>query len=390
MNPEQITIVINGVQVSGWLDASVCAGIARIPRQATIKSCFVLNDFLTSNGTDPLSPLELPCDVYVGTDQVISGYICKIDDEMDENSHLISYEVRGATCDLIDSTSEFFGANNPLLTASAKGMTIAQLIAAIANGYDINVLVEKAPSNVPTNANINYPGVISINVGDSAYSAVEQLAKYAGCLVYENEFGDLVLGWPGSEPQSETVLTHQNVKKSNIRYDSSNLYSNYAAYMQSATTNQDSVGSIGFGVRHYDFFDKRKNIHGGKRVRNYRKIFDVSQLPNLYTTSLSPQQIMANYVCNRNAGESQQVTIEVYKWHDEQGVLWKPNQLVRVNLQHQYFNQLWLISEISYNLSDSGTTTQMVLMHPNAFSVEPTPIAQAADQQAVIGDSKSA
>lgn len=390
MRSDKIIIVINGVEVSGWTEASVSAGITRIPRQGVLQLCRVLDDSLRTNGAVKTSPLEQPCQILVGGELVLTGYICVIDNEVDEDQHRITYEVRGMTCDLIDSTAEFFGANNSKLVTELRAMTVAQLIDNICKVYSINVIVEQAPDGVPTNAEIQYPGVVSINIGDSAYTAVEQLAKYAGCLVYEDAMGNLILGWPGSEQASQTVLTHQNVKKSKVRYDSTCLYANYFAMMQSAVTQQDAVGSISVGVAHYPFFDSRLNPYGQPRVRNYRKIFDVAQLPNLYTASLSPQQVMANYLMQRYAGQSQVVTVETKGWRDLQGNLWTPNQLVRVTLEHQSFDEQWLVTDVAYNLTDTGgTTATLVLMPPNAFSVEPSPIAQNADVAALTQSSNS-
>jgi prophage tail gpP-like protein len=387
-----ISIRVNGVKMTGWTDASVSAGITRIPRQGVLQLTRQLDDFLTHNGTVALGQLEQPCQVYIGDQIVITGYICIVENEIDEDTHRLTYEIRGVTCDLVDSTAEFYGSNTQNLQTEQQAMTVAQLIANIAKVYSIDVRVEPAPDGVPTNADIQYPGVLSINIGDSAYTAVEQLAKYAGCLLYEGPTGKLVLGWPGSERASDTILTHTNVLKSSVKYDSSSLYSNYFAYMQASNTLQDSVGSIGIGLVHYPFFDGRKTPSGNPRVRNYRKIFDVAQgcLPSTYASNLSPQQIMAQYTCNRYAGQSQVVNITVYGWRDEQGNLWRPNQMVRIALPLQNFSQYWLITDCSYNLSsDSGTTTALVLMPKQAFTVEPTPIPQNSDVAALLQPSST-
>jgi prophage tail gpP-like protein len=82
-------------------------------------------------------------------------------------------------------------------------------------------------------------------------------------------------------------------------------------------------------------------------------------------------------------------------WRDKDGMLWQPNARVSVDLPILRYGDLnWVIGTVTFKRNlQSGTTADLVLYPPEAFSVEPlslspadadrvTAIRQAQDQDA--------
>ena len=58
-------------------------------------------------------------------------------------------------------------------------------------------------------------------------------------------------------------------------------------------------------------------------------------------------------------------------WLQGDGTVWKPNTLVRVVDPLLRIDEDWLIRDVSFSLSVSGSTTQLTLAGPDAFTVLP-------------------
>jgi prophage tail gpP-like protein len=77
----------------------------------------------------------------------------------------------------------------------------------------------------------------------------------------------------------------------------------------------------------------------------------------------------------RRIGRSQALSLTVDSWRDSAGMLWTPNNLAPIYLPAAKLTPStpWLISEVSYILDlEGGTTADIVMMPPEAFTVAPS------------------
>lgn len=375
--PDKVSVQINGQTVSNWTEASITTGIDRIPRHGSLKVTWKLNGALYS-GNKPLGPHGLPITLSLGADQILVGYMDVSSNLITKDSHSITYNIRGSTCDLVDSTAEFFNQNGTLIS-ELQGVSITNAVSKIAGVYNVNVVATNSLAN-----SIVFPGAMNINMGDAAFTEIDYLAKFSGSLIYEDNNGNLVLGVPASEPPSSTVLSHWNVLSSGFDNDVTNIYSDYQVFAQTAASNPDVVNvtpnTAGIGYVHDAFFDNRLAANGKPRVRKYRKIQDLNLSQAIYQTN-NPQQVYAQWLANRNKGRAQQMEVEVFGWRDDAGQLWRPNQLVSLNFPYQCLPPVtWLVAECTYILLyNGGTLTRLTLMPKDAFSVEPISIPMDTD-----------
>jgi prophage tail gpP-like protein len=363
-------VQLAGREITGWTTANVSAGIERMPRSFSLGLISTLDTAL--GDIEHALPIQQLLEVYLvhdngNQDKVLTGYVDLISDNISDTEHALEYGGRGVCQDIVDCSSEIFGKPANEL----NGLPVNQVVTQLVEPYGIEVVVENDNATKP------YNGLININVGDDCYSTIEQISRYVSCLVYENAYGDLVLGSPGSETPSQTVLSlgDMRVKSCKVTLDSSQMYSDYWVYTQGQASLLEIFGTQPTGKHHDTMFDNRKNAQGGTRYRKKRLIKDLLLSPAIYKTSESPQQIYADWLGWRSNGRSQAVNVTVAGWTDAQDQLWTPNSLVTVLLPLQGYpkpTQL-LISECSYGMAlDGGTTTTMTLMPANAFGVEPT------------------
>jgi prophage tail gpP-like protein len=314
---DKVLVKINGQDLTGWTEASITAGIERIPRYGRLSVTWETNQGLYKNGNKPLAPLGLPITVSLGSEKVLTGYMDVSSDRVSEGEHSITYNVRGASCDLVDSTAEFFNQNQQgTLMSELYNVTILQAVSKMSSVYNVNVISTNPLTNTI------FPGALNINVGDAAFTEIDYLAKFTGSLIYENANGDLVLGLPGTEPASTTFLTHMNVLSSEFINDITGIYSEYEIFAQSAIENTDipnlPTNHMSIGAVLDNFFENRLSTNGSHRVRKYRKIQDLTLSSDIYNRNsdfnFNPQQLYAQWLANRNKGHAQCMEVEVFGW----------------------------------------------------------------------------
>ncbi|HDX1124359.1 phage tail protein [Pasteurella canis] len=77
----------------------------------------------------------------------------------------------------------------------------------------------------------------------------------------------------------------------------------------------------------------------------------------------------ANWEMQRNNAEGKRSTVTVQGWQKPDGTLWLPNELVVLDApQLGIHKEERLIVDCRYSLDDSGTKTQLTLMHREAFN----------------------
>lgn len=375
----KVIVKINGQSITGWTYATITASLERIPRTFEVG---VVQAQASQLGDVLAQPLEIWLDHGTGKqDKVLTGYIDTLQDSLQESNHEIIFAGRGVCSDLVDCSTE--------LTSGSEliGMSASQVTVKITGHYDIQVVVENPLANVP------YKYAVPVQVGDSAYSAIEYIARATNCLLYENADGSLVLGSAGSEQASFTDITHLKAIRSTLHFDVSSVYADYeilAAQPWVDTTHiLNPPTKVISGTAHDKTFNNRLTaVDKVPRYRKLRKIITFVADPSIYgneaTAPGGPQQIYADYLCNRLNGRAQQISVTVQGWTDDNQLLWVPNQVVNVNLTYQSGLPLTLlVSECTYSISPTeGTTTTMILMPKTAFSFEPIS-GQAADVTAV-------
>ncbi len=102
----------------------------------------------------------------------------------------------------------------------------------------------------------------------------------------------------------------------------------------------------------------------------------------------------ANWELARRIGRSQAINLTCDSWRDTAGALWQPNRLAPINAPAlKITNAQWIIGTVTFRKDASGTHADLILMPPDAFTPEPTPLTlfnrQIMDALANSGAAKS-
>jgi prophage tail gpP-like protein len=351
-NQEELSILVDGLLVSGWQDIRVTRGIERFPSDFQIM-------VTEKNSIPQVEPTFHPgssCAVSLGSDVVLTGYLDEVSPSISGNKHTVLLRGRSKCQDVVDCSAI-------LPNSQIMGSTITKLATELCAPYDVKVedLTQGLSDSFPT---------FNVNLGETPYEIIERVARSLQLLVYDNPRGELVLVRASGEPGKERngVMEGQNVQSASISYSRDRRYSEYVVVAQSVATQQDQMEAL--GVQDYNV----AAVSIDRGVTRFRRLYLVGeQFENLKSMA----QRRADWENNRRWGRSYTVRAVVDNWRDTDGTLWQPNTTVGVNLPSLYMaDKRLLITEVSYmrNLA-GGTFSELTLMPEEAFAVQPTTLS---------------
>lgn len=341
MNKGDLTIKVGGQELSGWTDLRVTRGVER-----------VVSDFdvgMTEHylGAEIVEVKRgMPCEVLLGDDKVITGYVDRYLTEFNPRQHTIRVSGRSKTQDIVDCSAVWPG-------AQIMNGTVAQIADTLCDlGFGIKVKVQAGVDLGPPIPQTN------LNVGDTPFDVIESMARFRGLLMYDDPDGNLVLANSGTAKAASGFVEGQNVESAGAAFTMDQRYSHYSAYRVKFNSFQDGGDEANLISEVLDL-----------GVPRYRPKFIVAET-NDGGLDLAHRRAVWEMV--RRYGRSTVVHVLCDSWRDSAGALWTPNTLVDFNLPSLKLSpQTWLIAEVTYQRNQQGTHAALVLMDPVSFLPAP-------------------
>ena len=334
---DEVIVSINGTNYGGWKSANVTSSME-----------FVCGSF-DVNLMDKCGELDVPheikpgdgCQVLLGDDPVITGYVDDVSPSISASDHQISISGRDKTCDLVDCSVD-------LTSFEVIGVTLADLANMVCAPFGISVKVK---------TDCGEPFVrFAVQVGETAFSCLERAARQRGVLLTTDCSGALVITAKNEfEACGDALIEGVNIKSGSASFNWRERFKEYTCHGQMPA-----------------FFDGADDpIHNqiGKatdcNVKRYRPMLITGES----FVTCDAARIRAENECGCRAGKSTQVRIEVVGWRQSSGQLWRPRQKVSVQSNSLYLDNAELvIATVRYGFSDfGGKTVDLELNRPDAF-----------------------
>lgn len=342
---------VNGVKYGGWQTVQIVRSLE------SIAGSFQFTAF------EPGSPWPIvegdKCELYLGDEKIITGYVDARSMELSAESHTLSVVGRDRTGDLIDCSAvlddlEFIGLD--VLAISKK----------VCAPFGISVSLQAGVTLPPA------PKRVVINPGDTVHDVIDRACRLAGVFAISDPDGNLVITKAGTAQTRSNLIEGQNILTARAVFDASARYRRYIVNAQLQA--DDDISGVDAASIRGEAIDM--SVARSARVLVVRAEGGASIL---YT------QQRASWEANVRAARSDTVTITVQGWEQtDGGDLWPVNAPVVVSSPALGVTGLMLISEVVYSLdASSGTTTELTLRGPNAFLPEPE---ISADEQLLFKD----
>lgn len=346
----ECSITIGSVRLSGWTSVQVHRSCEAIPNHFTISAAFAESVPSVVEGS--------PCEVFLGDDQVITGYADTISVQAGAASHTVTIIGRGKTQDLVDCTCEPKN-DDPLLMGDA-----ADIAGNLCKPYgiDVSVRADILPDGKDDPDKPKLP-IFTTTFTDTPASVMTEIARFFGVLCFESPQGELVFERAGTHTAASELSEGQNVLGWKYDRTTAERFSEIRVYTSAGAS------ALANDFDHLTLVASRNDPN----VKRHRRHAQISASPVIGFGDKEAAWELA-----RRAGRSRIVSVTVAGWRDaEEGALWEPNTLAQVTLPSVGLNAAWLIADVTYRRDGGGTTTDLTLMAPEAFSVQPILLAPA-------------
>ncbi|MBK5075084.1 phage tail protein [Budviciaceae bacterium CWB-B4] len=345
MNNDELTLQINGKNISGWDRVRVTRNIEQLPSDFDLS---LMDRYPGSDEIQIVNPGDA-CIVSLGEDAVITGYIDRWDSMINRSNHEINVAGRSKCQDLVDCSAQW---QNNVISQS----TVLQICQKLATPYGINVTTDVTDMAIVPQFTLNW--------GESSQEVIDRITRWAALLYYDLPDGSLYLTRVSDRKAASGVAQGVNIEQAAYNSGIDERFSDYVGVSMSLTPTMESSADGGYGA-----VTKAKSQDPEVAKMRYRnRIIIVESTLNVNDRA----QDCIDWEMNRRYGRSKVLQVTVDSWRDAEGKLWEPNTLIPITIPIFGLNdEFWLLAEVTYIKDDYGTTARMVLMPPAAFTVQP-------------------
>jgi prophage tail gpP-like protein len=352
-----VSITVGTDQIAGWETVEITRSSEAFPSHFELTMTEQFTD-------DPGRILAQPgkrCQIKIGKDVVLTGFIDRYAATISGTAHDVTISGRGLCEDLVDCSADIRSATSPVKGGSTDATSCKNLAEKLCQPWGIEVSCAVSDLGTPIRT-------FQVGLGETPYEVIERVARYSGFLVYEDEYGGLVLDRLASKQHQTGFVQGQNVEHAAISIAVDERYT-------SLDIVYTPIGQLSEGPGP-DLTNQRAHVDDPMLAAEPLNRFRPRIVASLQTDS-TPDYAdrMAVWEMNRRRGRSQAVHLTCDRWRDKSGRLWQPNWLAQVHLPAlKVVNQMWAIGTVIFRRDATGTHAELTLMPPEAFSVQPSPL----------------
>lgn len=333
-------LVVDGRAYGGWKRLEVQRSIEQIA------GGFILE--LTSRwpGVDvPVGLREgLPCEVRLGGETVITGYIDMFEPDMTDTSSFIRVEGRDKTGDLVDCSAIH-------KTGQWHGVRLEQIVRDIATPFGIQVEVATDTGEVFKR--------FALEEGEHAFDAIDRACRLRAVLATSTPQGHLLLTHASELVLDVMLKEGVNIKRISATHSWKERHSQVTIKTQ-VPGDDDENGAAAAQLKASAKDDE---------INRYRPLIVMAE----HGTSAKALGQRAQWETLVRMGRGKRGKCTVVGWRTgpdgASGPLWQPNTLVHIDSPRMNLQREMLIVGCAYTLSEQGTTTELTFARREAFEL---------------------
>lgn len=331
---------------SGWTSVSISRGIDNVYGDFEL----TITDEQRTGVVGIAIEEGAQCQVTLGGVPLITGYVDAVRRSLSAEAHSISIRGRDKAADLADCSAM----NAPGSWSNQRLEAIAREIAK-PFGVSIDVKVDTGKPFAK----------FALQPGETAWAAIERMARYRGVIAWSAGDGTIVLGNPDSGLVTGQLTEGVNILSAERESDLSARFSIYTVKGQ-ASGNDNRNGRTTTQV-------KAEARDSG--VKRYRPMF-VTAEDQADTGSLTKR---ARWEAQTRAAEGETLQVTVPGWYvgsSADSAIWQAGARAAVSIPTLGVEAALLVERVTFSReSESATTTDLALVPPDAWAqlAEPEP-----------------
>jgi prophage tail gpP-like protein len=366
---DDVTIISADRALGGWTSVAIARGIERCPNSFEVTMSSEFSD-TASETVGMLLPPGAPCEVRIGKDLLITGFVDRVMPRISTHAHTTRVVGRGRCADLVDCAAIWPG-------RQMGGANVYELALRLAEPYGIGV--EGLGDMGPRVNAFNFAH------GQRCWELIELYCRVAQVLAFETPEGNLRLLNAGAgvvpmlgaadlfRPAASGFAEGVNIMEAESMWSMDERYSEYRVFMQSLDVLAD-LGANGNLVG--EFADP-----GVPRRRRLELVAENTSVPGLDVAKKRAQ-----WEASRRWGRSGTIRLLTDSWRDSAGALYEPGTTAHVDAPSIFVagsgangrrspntSSGFVISEVVYRYDQvQGTSAEITLMPREAFAPAPT------------------
>lgn len=354
----EVRLKAAGKVFGGWTSMRLSLGMERCANGFEIEVTELWADRAEVRRIPPWAP----CEVWLDDDLVITGYVDEVSVRHSSGTHTVSIRGRDRTADLVDCSAIH-------QAGQWRGLKIEQIAAVLAKPFKVAVRAE-----VDTGKPL---ASFALQDGETAFEAIERMARMRGVLVMSTPAGELLFTRAGQQRIGTALVLGENILEGSLRYDVRDCFSEYLVKGQAPTRFFDTAASAAqASADAAKAATQMKALATDPRVPRYRPM----QLTAECADPAVPLAQRAQWEATVRAARSAGVEIVVQGWRHADG-LWCANRLVLVRDAWLGVDAQMLISGVQFSLDESGSRATLKLTYAQAYTLLPTKEQGAAPGQ---------
>lgn len=339
MNNDQVTLAIGGKLYGGWKEISV--------RRSLDIFADTFDLTLTDNEAGQARTIKLgaPCQVRIGGETLITGYVDRIRPRYDAQRRSITVSGRSKTADLVDCSLPPHKLNG----VQKREQTLLELAKFVGGLVGVS-----ARSEVP---GLSKRRVSVIENTETLFEFLEAHSRADGVMLLSDTDGNLVISRASKDRVGTALVLGENIEEAEGEFSQRDRFSHYYVSTQQTNWNDDKP-------------ELAAHITGETSDVNVRYRPTTVPVDSMDTSQATRR---AEWQRNVHYGRSRQATYTVTGWRQKHG-LWRPNTRVRVVDEWMGFVNEWLmIGTVEFVLNDTGKRTRLTVMPAEAYDLVALP-----------------
>jgi prophage tail gpP-like protein len=334
------TLTIGGQAYSAWEELRITRSIESLSGEFS----FTLAPRQYSD--QPRWPLRAgaAAEVTVGGKLVISGHLDTLTSDFDGEASRVSVTGRDRTADLVDCSA----IHTPGSWANKRiDAIIAELVQpfgiALEVAGDVGAPIKK----------------FALQQGESVFAVIDRLARFRGLIATATPAGALRLGTPASGAPVAELTQGVNIVSAAAEHDVRDRFSQIIVKGQAAGDDRNNGRAVA-GV---------KGEARDAAVARHRPLLIIGE----EQVNAADAKARAAWEASVRAGRAQRTRVTVPGWHRADGALWEPNVRLRLSAPALFITAELLLVEVALVKAGDGTTAELVLTPPDAWTPQPVP-----------------
>jgi len=372
----RVTLLMDGVVYDEWMRVEITRDLEDIAGSFSLE----VRDSVRSAASWPFASLAsaarlveigLEAEIRIDGEAVIRGWVDEISPRASEGSVSVQVSGRDKTADLIDCAATLDG------PSEYEGMTLDKIAEEILKPYGLKLRSEADVGKAFDR--------FSLDVGETALSAIEKGARQRGLLVTSDGMDSLVLTQSGRRRAAGELTFPGNVSESGATFSIKDRHSETrvkglaerAGGRRRKTAKLDSRAEPLSGSVDSDWLDKQAaHESGGTTIEGKAKDAAMSRryrpLVAMGRTQLTQEgaETQAEWMTRTARGRSEQLEYGLVDYRAN-GRLWRPNELVPVTDNFQQVFRDMLVAGVTFSHDEGGSATRLRLTGPEAYDMEP-------------------